>query len=386
MPVRPLLLMLSAALVSCSVTAGPSRAAGVIIDHHDATLVGMPLAAILNARDNLHVAYGHTSHGSQVTDGMTALSPFMDAGGLGLSYPSNTFRWADGPAETALDIDDGFVSGDLGNPDRTTWAARTRTYLNNSAHADVNVVMWSWCGQADTTPENITLYLNLMTSLEDDFDDVTFVYMTGHVNGCSTTENLSLRNQQIRDYCVANNKVLYDFADIESYDPDGNYFGDRLVTDDCYYDSDGSGSINRDLDRNWALDWQGAHDEGVDWFDCDCAHSKPLNGNQKAYAAWSLWTSIAALRDPVPGDASLDTLVDDRDASILAANWLRTSGATWTDGDFNRDGAVNDMDAAILAAHWQAAAAEASVPEPSMAAGLAGLAGMLALGLAARRR
>ena len=126
--------------------------------------------------------------------------------------------------------------------------------------------------------------------------------------------------------------------------------------------------------------------KGVDWFDCTCAHSQPLNGNQKAYAAWSLWTSIAALRDPVPGDASLDTLVDDRDASILAANWQRTSGATWTDGDFNRDGAVNDLDAAILAAHWQPAAAEASVPEPSVAAYLAGLAGALALGRAARRR
>jgi hypothetical protein len=377
--VRPLFLMLSAALVSGSLTAGPSLAAGVIIDHRDATLVGMPLAAILNARNQLHIAYAHTSHGSQVIDGMTKLREFMDGGGLGLSYPSHTFGWADGPADTALDIDDYFVEGDLGSPN---WPTLTRTYLDDSANADVNVVMWSWCGQADTTAANINQYLSLMTGLETDYPDVTFVYMTGHVNGCSTTGNLFLRNQQIRDYCVANNKVLYDFADIESYDPDGNYYGDKLVDDYCAYDSDGDGS----RDRNWAVAWQDSHKKGVDWFVCECAHSQPLNGNQKAYAAWSLWTSIAALRDPVPGDASLDTLVDDRDASILAANWQRTSGATWTDGDFNRDGAVNDMDAAILAAHWQPAAAEASVPEPSVAAYLAGLAGAFALGHAARRR
>jgi hypothetical protein len=30
-------------------------------------------------------------------------------------------------------------------------------------------------------------------------------------------------------------KILYDFEDIESYDPDGEYYGDLDVTDSCDY-------------------------------------------------------------------------------------------------------------------------------------------------------
>ena len=59
------------------------------------------------------------------------------------------------------------------------------------------------------------------------------------------------------------------------------------------------------------------------------------------------------------GDANLDAVVDDHDASILARHWLQ-SGMTWAMGDFNSDGKVNDMDAAILAAHWGQQAPEAA--------------------------
>jgi hypothetical protein len=66
---------------------------------------------------------------------------------------------------------------------------------------------------------------------------------------------------------------------------------------------------------------------------------------------------------PLPGDANGDERVDDTDASILAAHWGRTGGATRADGDFNEDGEVNDADAAILAAHWQPGGS-ASIPTP----------------------
>jgi hypothetical protein len=68
---------------------------------------------------------------------------------------------------------------------------------------------------------------------------------------------------------------------------------------------------------------------------------------------------------PIPGDANLDQVVDDKDASILGANWHVPSGATWAMGDFNRDEKVDDQDAAILAANWGPAAEGAAVPEPS---------------------
>jgi len=121
-----------------------------------------------------------------------------------------------------------------------------------------------------------------MSGLEVDYLDVRFVYMTGHTDGSGLTGNLHVRNQQIRDYCEANDKILYDFEDIESYDPDGTYFGDRNVTDSCAYDG-----------GNWAIEWQNSHTQGVDWYDCDSAHSEPLNANLKAYAAWWLWARLA---------------------------------------------------------------------------------------------
>ena len=132
-------------------------------------------------------------------------------------------------------------------------------------------------------------YLLPMTQLEEDYPGVTFVYMTGHADGTGEEGNLHLRNQQIRDYCAENDKVLYDFYDIELDDPDESYFGDKAVTDNCDYDSDGNGS----LDRNWATDWQNLHTQDVDWYACYCAHSQALNCNQKAYAAWWLWARLA---------------------------------------------------------------------------------------------
>lgn len=73
----------------------------------------------------------------------------------------------------------------------------------------------------------IDSYLAPMTQLEQEYPHVTFVYMTGHADGSGETGNLHLRNQQIRAYCLESAKVLYDFYDIELYDPDGNYFGDK---------------------------------------------------------------------------------------------------------------------------------------------------------------
>jgi hypothetical protein len=112
--------------------------------------------------------------------------------------------------------------------------------------------------------------------------------MTGHTDGSGETGNLHLRNRQIRDYCIQNNKVLYDFYDIELYDPDGNYYGDKRVDDACDYDSDGNGS----RDTNWAVEWQNTYSQGLDWYSCSSAHSQPLNANRKAYAAWWLWARL----------------------------------------------------------------------------------------------
>ncbi len=280
-----------------------AQADPVIIDHNHTDITLIPQSAIEQAKSVLHIAYGHTSHGSQLTTGMSGLVGFANGGGLGLSLPDDIFAWNNGGSGGALDLHDYAMGGDVGYyPD---WVNNTRAYLNNPANADVNVIIWSWCGQASgyTEQQMIDNYLDPMAQLELDYPDVTFVYMTGHADGSGETGNLHLRNQQIRNYCIANDKVLYDFYDIELYDPDGSYFGDKAVTDGCDYDSDANGS----RDANWATAWQSAHTQNVDWYYCDAAHSLPLNANRKAYAAWWLWATLGgwnqsgANRAPVLG-------------------------------------------------------------------------------------
>jgi hypothetical protein len=146
----------------------------------------------------------------------------------------------------------------------------------------------------------IDTYLAPMSQLESEYPGVTFVYMTGHADGSGESGNLHLRNQQIRNYCITNSKVLYDFYDIECYDPDGNYFGDKFVTDGCYYDG-----------GNWAIEWQNSHTEGVDWYDCGSAHSEPLNANRKAYAAWWLWARLGGW-DPGTGVNNIQNTIPDQ--------------------------------------------------------------------------
>lgn len=259
----------------------------IIIDHNCRNLQSIPAFFIEQAKSSLHIAYEHTSHGSQIIDGMTGL----------YNWKGSAYAWNNGGSNGALDIDDHGITGgsDLGSPDWTSWAASTRSYLRDPANSNINVVMWAWCTQVSSaTEENINTYLSLMSSLETEFPGVKFVYMTGHLDGTGINGNLHQRNEQIRNYCKNNKKILYDFADIESYDPDGNYFLSKGANDNCDYDSNGDGVT----DRNWAIDWQNTHILNTDWYDCTSAHSQPLNANLKAYAAWWLWARLAGWSGP----------------------------------------------------------------------------------------
>jgi len=258
------------------------NSSAIIIDHNCTKLARIPAEWITAAKQSLHIAYGHTSHGSQITTGMTGLVAFAGA----------QYAYNNGGSGGALDLRDYYsnfgglgIANDLGNPNRTAWEAATRAYL--SQNPTINVIIWSWCGQVDGTQADIQLYLDLMDGLEEDFPNVKFVHMTGHTDGAALTGNVPQRNQQIRNYCIANNKILYDFADIESYNPDGLYFGDKLVNDGCYYDGNGDGV----REGNWAIEWQNSHPG--EWYSCSSAHSQPLNANLKAYAAWHLWARLA---------------------------------------------------------------------------------------------
>jgi hypothetical protein len=260
-----------------------------IIDHTCIDLNMIPLEWIEKAKTDLHIVYGHTSHGSQIISGLLGLTQFKgspyiynsDLSGGSLDLRDHPFR---------------IEYLDLGQPDNKTWAEETRLYLSN--HRDINVVLWSWCGQlSGAGNRTVNTYLDLMQALEAEFPAVTFVYMTGHLDGSGENGLLAVNNSKIREFCRDNEKYLFDFADIESYNPDGVYYGDKHANDACDYDSDG----DRQPDQNWAVEWQNTHAEGTAWYACSSAHSQPLNTNMKAYAAWWLMAQLAGWDGPASG-------------------------------------------------------------------------------------
>ncbi len=290
-------ILLCTMILALSVSARVFAAGPIIIDHTCTDITNIPQQAIEQAKQRLHIAYGHTSHGSQVTDGMWGLIDFANNGGKGLSLPENIFYFNDGGSGGGLDFHDSAMVGDAGYCDAgyyPEWVNNTREYLDDPGNRDVNVIIWAWCGQVSTKYAEGTLqgeYLDPMAQLEADYPDVTFVYMTGHVDHWDDANNKAA-NAMIRDYCRANDKVLYDFADIESWDPDGNYY--EFPNDTCdYYESASGAHLG-----NWATNWQNSHTQGVDWYFSYSAHSQPLNANLKAYAAWWLWARLGGWEDP----------------------------------------------------------------------------------------
>ncbi len=263
----------------------------IIIDHTCTNIYKIPTSYINDAKTNLHIGYGFTSHGSQIVTGMSGLVNFMNSKG----YPENLFKWNHSGSDGALHLyeGDGYGEGDLDHDAgyHPNWVNETREFLGTPndqghgiKHPETNVIMWAWCGQLSgySSDDVNNLYINEMCQLESDYFGVTFVYMTGHSDGSGLEGTLHKNNQLIRNHCIQNDKVLFDYYDIECYDSDGNYYGDKHVRDDCSYDG-----------GNWAKEWQNSHTLGTDWYQCESAHSEPLNANLKAFAAWWMWARLA---------------------------------------------------------------------------------------------
>jgi hypothetical protein len=141
------------------------------------------------------------------------------------------------------------------------------TYDVVNHNPTITISIWCWCCQVSYySTSAIQTYLDQMNAFEQYYlnqgRNITFVYMTGNCDEGEYPEGTTaegerdpsqgyhryLNNQLIRQYCINNNKTLFDFADIECwlYDDNGNSY------DHSTYQYDNGTDIVTVPKRHWA--------------------------------------------------------------------------------------------------------------------------------------
>ena len=187
---------------------------GLIIDHTRIGLDTIPDVWIDAAQTNVRIHYAHTSHGGQITTGLDRIestdSKYDHARGSGtLPDEAGALCMLDGNPP------DSYITPDL------YWESDGDTITQQTLddNPTITVSLWSWCTQLNYYDDTqVQDYLDTMSALESANPEVIFVYMTCNAQADSSDGyNRWQNNEMIRDYCQTNNKVLFDFADLDSW-------------------------------------------------------------------------------------------------------------------------------------------------------------------------
>ena len=268
----------------------------VIADHtiaHEDILRAIPDEYINAARNDLHVAYQHTSHGTHVSRGMFGLPDYKAGDDILYAITNND------PQDDKLDFRDyamasyaelGVDASDLSR-NETAFIQATRNYLDDPDNSEINVVMWSWCDIAGH--DVATNYLPGMQTLINEYPSVAFIFMTGHANKDANLGDGNPLGQAdlIINYCEENKFYCLDYYGIDTHDMAGNYWEDA--------GDDGNSSTG----GNYYADWQDSHSVGDGYFENRGApggdvtygahNTQHITANRKAYAMWYILATIA---------------------------------------------------------------------------------------------
>ncbi|MEN8152861.1 MAG: hypothetical protein ABFR75_02475 [Acidobacteriota bacterium] len=230
----------------------------IIADHTSVDLNSIPDEWITKVKEVIGFHYCHTSHGSQIMIGLERLmngsfSNITIKGSKYNYYPDNCNmpdtdqylslmdgQYSNGYCET-------YVSPDL-YWESDHGLSLTRNMLNSH---NVNVSMFAWCSQLDYySSSEVENYLNKMAALEKEFPNIVFIYMTG--NAQSSERNRYDRNNQIRQFCKENNKILFDFADLDCWYNGGQNIVNGIPMEHNHYHGDQAGHTTYESCENKA--------------------------------------------------------------------------------------------------------------------------------------
>ena len=274
----------------------------------ESTLRSIPDQFIDASRNNLHIAYQHTSHGTHVSYGMFGLPGFKagdeDKFGITNNNPqTNKLDFRDYALASYAEA--GQDASDLSR-NETAFIQATRNYLDDPENSEINVVMWSWCNIAGHDVENN--YLPGMQTLINEYgaggskigsgagqreNAVSFIFMTGHANKDDNVGAGKPKYQAdlIIEYCKENKFYCLDYYGIDTHDMDGLYWEDT--------GDDGNSTTG----GNFYADWQSDSNVGTGYYE-NCSspggsvtfgahNSQHITANRKAYAMWYTLARIA---------------------------------------------------------------------------------------------
>ena len=298
---------------------------GIIIDHTCTDVSKIPDYWINQLKTIIKLHYGHTSHGSQLIEGIKRLAnPSLPVYDPRLTY---TLQYNTLPTTSHLCILDGQLTETYITPSlywRNGGDTHTRQTLN--AYPALNVSMWSWCNEVSWVEEwFIDEYLEAMNDLESDYPNVKFIYMTG--NAQETGEpgyNRYMLNEKIRKFCRDNNKILFDFADLDCW-----YNGEQAT-----YDYNGQ-----------KIPVEHPEYHGQEW------HTTFSSCENKGRAFWWLlavlagWTSFNCDVNWDGHVNGLDLTVQREEVLTAYNNWLHNCWFLQKEcADFNNDGTIDSDD------------------------------------------